>query len=218
MILAITLLALAAQTSPLQEPEPCDYIKQYMWDPKFTPGQKWIYYSRPSDIGSTITIAEIDDVPTLGFVVHIVVDNVNTLYVDHVSSTKTVNRIVPGGTEHFAIQRDSLASSVIQVVDNVPIPVLSYTYSNYRAHCVTLTYTTTVADTLTLMETIRAAKTQAKRCEQLAKTMTHPPPPCKPSVRPSDPPPTPTFPPMPTSAPLLTPPPAASPSPPNPKP
>jgi hypothetical protein len=35
MILATALLIFAAQT-PAQEPIPCDYIKQYVWDPKLS--------------------------------------------------------------------------------------------------------------------------------------------------------------------------------------
>jgi hypothetical protein len=170
MILAITLLAFAAQPPQPQTPNPCDSIKPNVWDPKFTPGQKWAYYSRPNDVGSTVTIAEIDDVPTIGFVVYVLVDNLGTLRVDQING-KTVKRLMPGGTEHFAIERDSLASSVTDLIDNVRIPILDYHYSNYRAHCIAQTYATTVADTLTMLDLLR--------CEQAARHTPLPLRPCQ---------------------------------------
>ena len=81
MILALALLALqvqAAAPGPM-EPNPCDSITRHVWDPKFKPGQKWAYRSRPTDVGSTVTISEIDNLPGTGFVVYIVVDNINSI-------------------------------------------------------------------------------------------------------------------------------------------
>lgn len=151
MIVAIALLASFAQT-PAQEPAPCDYIKQYVWDPKFTPGQKWSYHAPSTDPASTLTISEIDDVPGIGTVVHI--------RVDHLGSHSQTPFINPA-TEYFAIRRDSLDASVVSVLDHVGIPELGYSYSTYRAHCIALTYSTTVADTLTTLA--------IERCEQALK-------------------------------------------------
>jgi hypothetical protein len=142
---------------------PCDYITQYVWDPKFTPGQKWSYHARSTDAGSTVTIAEIDDVPSIGPVVHILVNHVGSGGVEL-------------GGERFAIKRDSLDASVIDIVDHVRIPELGYPYRTYRAHCIALTYATTVADTLTAFA--------IQRCEQaLKRDPKHPPLPCKPAPR-----------------------------------
>ena len=202
MILAITLLAFAAQANPRQEPYPCDYIQQNVWDPKFTPGQKWSYSTGLPDVGSTLTIVEVDNVPTVGFVVHILVEPV-TLRVDHVSG-RPIDHLIHGSVEQFAIQRDSLAASITNLVDNVSIPILN-SYSSYRAHCVALTYTTSVADTLTLIQ----ANREAKHCEDLAKTMKRLPPPCKTQPPSAAPPSTPVFP----STPITAPPSPAAPAP-----
>jgi hypothetical protein len=150
MILAIALLAFQAAAPAAQEPDPCDYITQNVWDPKFTPGQRWTYHADPSHSNSTVTIAEIDDVPGIGLVVHVTIDLIDS---------KTPPGIPPShGTDHFAIKRDSLDASVIDLVGNVRIPELGYSYSSFRSHCAAQSYATTVSDTL--------AARDLERCER----------------------------------------------------
>jgi hypothetical protein len=167
MFLTIALLAFAAQPQT-PEPEPCPNLIRNTWDPKFSPGQKWTYYSRPQDTGSTLTIGEIDDVPGIGFVVHIVVD-APTKYPKGTPDNLPLTHEI----SHFAIRRDSLDSSVLQVVDNVRIPDMTTTHPYWRAHCAAQTYSGTVADTLTLLDFQRCAEQEKRHPSP------HPHAPCK---------------------------------------
>lgn len=163
MIFAVPLLAfgvaLAQDLSPAEQADPCNHGVRYYWDARFEPGQRWSYHSRFIDAGSVITIAEVDNMPEVGEVVHILVD--------HIHSRTPDGRVFSnGGTQHFAIKRDSLDASVVALIDSGPIPDVSSGYLNWHLHCAALTYATTVADTLNtidLVECERLAKLVAKR-------------------------------------------------------
>jgi hypothetical protein len=176
MIFAIPLLAFAAALPqalpPTEEASPCSHGTRYYWDGRFSPGQRWAYHSRSVDAGSVVTIVEIDNVPEIGEVVHVIVDRVGSVG----GKSRTWNL----GVEHFAIKRDSLDASVVQLIDSVPAPTVGPEYLNWHRNCVALTYATTVADTLTTLGQLR--------CEQQAKHSTYPPQSCK--INPASPTPT----------------------------
>ncbi len=188
MILALTLLAFQAAATPPAPPEltACDYIERYVWDPKFKPGQKWAYHSRPTDVGSTVTISEIDNLPGTGFVVYVVVDHISNQY-DFPTPPKSL--IAPVGVQQFVINRDSLDASVTELLDNVRIPDPGQ-FAYWRAHCLSETHATTVADTLTALD-LKRCEQQLERQRQL-KLPHRNPLPCEASTSAKKPSPTPT--------------------------
>jgi hypothetical protein len=155
MIFAITVLALATATPLAQEPDVCDHVTRNVWDPRFTPGQKWSYRSRPVDARSTLTITKIDDVPGMGVVVHVAVDHVD--FFDLPPRTRGNNI----GTQNLAIRRDSLDASVLEMLGIIALSNDTSSYLRWHMNCVGLTYSTTVADTLTAL--------QAEYCVAVAK-------------------------------------------------
>jgi hypothetical protein len=173
MIFAITVLAFAAVTPSVQEPNVCDHVTRNVWDPRFTPGQRWSYHSRPVDAGSTLIITRIDDVPAIGSVVHIEVDHVN--FFDLPPTPRGNNT----GTQHIAIKRDSLDASVLEMLGIVALSNDSSSYLRWHMNCVGLTYSTTVADTLTALE--------AEHCAATARKNVRPAPACAPGPNPSSP-------------------------------
>lgn len=184
MIFAITVLAFAAASA--QEPNLCDHVTRNVWDPRFTPGQRWSYRSRPVDAGSTLIITKIDDVPAIGPVVQIEVDHVD--FFDRPPTPRGNN----SGNQHLAIRRDSLDASVLEMLGIVALSNDSSSYLKWHMNCVGLTYSTTVADTLTVL--------QAQFCAAAKKTI-RPVPACTPIPNPSIPPtPRPTLS-LPTSSP-----------------
>jgi hypothetical protein len=152
MIASIATFALAAA---LQQPaisNPCaNGYTQNIWDPRFTPGQRWSYRARPLDKDSTLTITKIDYVTDIGVVVHITVD--------HVDFEDT-----PGDRPHhndrresFAIRRDSLDASVLDIlgISQVAGPP---NYYSWQINCGGLTSPSTVADTLKTLQEVYLAK------------------------------------------------------------
>jgi len=166
MVFAITVLAFAAITPSAQEPEVCDHVTRNVWDPRFTPGQRWSYRSRPVDAGSTLIITKIDDVPGIGLVVQIKVDHVN--FFDLPPTPRGNN----GGTQNIAIKRDSLDASLLDMLGIVALSDDSWPYLRWHMNCVGLTYSTTVADTLTALE--------AENCGAMAQKNVKPAPACAP--------------------------------------
>jgi hypothetical protein len=148
MILAITLLAFAAAIPQTREPNPCDNIIQNVWDPRFNPNERWSYRARPADKGSTITITKIDNVPSIGFVIHFKVDHVTFSYDTMRGNERTHHRGPDDQTLYLAMHRDSLDASAIQRVGIVPEPEPSSTYHKWLDSCDALSYKTTVADTI----------------------------------------------------------------------
>jgi len=174
MIFAITVLALAAGTPLAQEPDVCDHVTRNVWDPRFTPGQKWSYRSRPVDAGSTLTITRIDDVPGIGVVVHVDVDHVD--FFDLPPRARGNNT----GTQYLAIKRDSLDASVLEMLGIVALSNDTSSYLRWHMNCVGLTYSTTVADTLTAL--------QAEYCGVRTQKNVRPAPACAAGPNPSTPP------------------------------
>jgi hypothetical protein len=174
MMLAITLLAFAAAAPRAQELNPCDNVIQNVWDPRFTPGQRWSYHARPVDEGSTLIITKIDQVPGIGLVVQVDVDKVDYW------NTPT-HRYMPFNiTEHIAIRRDSLDASVLQMVGIVLDPYDSGYYAAWQNDCVGRTVSTSVTDTITALQAQFCAQhvknTSIPACKQPPK------PPAKPST------------------------------------
>jgi hypothetical protein len=187
MIFAITVLALAAVTPLAQEPDVCDHVTRNVWDPRFTPGQKWSYRSRPVDAGSTLTITKIDDVPGIGVVVHVDVDHVD--FFDVPPRARGNNT----GTQSLAIRRDSLDASVLEMLGIIALSNDSSSYLRWHMNCIGLTYSTTVADTLTAL--------QSEYCVAVAKENRRHVPACTPIPHPSIPGNAPPIPLLPTSPP-----------------
>lgn len=196
MVLALALLAFQTAAAPApQEPNPCNSVTRYVWDPKFKPGQKWAYHSRPTDVGSTVTISEIDSLPGTGIVVHVVVDHLDP----HLGSPTPSMNYPRVGTERFAINRDSLDASVTEMLDNVRIPDPGG-YAYWLAHCLAETHATTVADTLSFFDFERCE--QDLRREQQLKLPHRSSLPCRVEADPQIPSPVPAKP-QPTSSPAL---------------
>jgi hypothetical protein len=166
MIVPLFLLAFQAAAPAAHTPKPCDTYTQNVWDPRFNPGQRWTYRTRPVDAGSTLTITKIDDVPGIGLVVQIDVDNVD--FVDPAANPEFRHFT----TQHFAIKRDSLDASVLNMLQIVTLPYDPLTYKWWHNDCVARTYSSTVADTLWLL--------QAQHCAVASQN--HPPPPACPST------------------------------------
>lgn len=146
MILPFALLALAAlqQQPPISNPCATGFT-QNVWDPRFTPGQHWSYRARPIDKDSTLFITKIDYVPEIGVVVHILVDHVS--FEDKPGDGPGYNY----RRESIAIRRDSLDSSVLQMLGIVENGLPS-NYNLWTMNCGGLTYATTVADTLKTLQ------------------------------------------------------------------
>jgi hypothetical protein len=191
MIFATTVLALAAVTPLAHEPDVCDHVTRNVWDPKFTPGQRWSYRSRPVDAGSTLIITKIDDVPGIGVVVHIDVDNVD--FFDLPPTPRGNNT----GSQHIAIKRDSLDASVLEVLGIIALSNDSSSYLRWHMNCIGLTYSTTVADTLTALQWERCTATAQKNtrtapaCAAGRKLSTPSTPRLSPIAMPPSPPPAP---------------------------
>jgi hypothetical protein len=154
MVLTLALLALAA-APPVQMPDACDHIVRNVWDPRFTPGQRWSYRSRPVDIGSTLIITHIDDVPGIGVVIHIDVDKLNFYAVAPAPHSSFGNRV-----EHMVIRRDSLDTSALDMLGIVMLGDDSGAYRDWQENCLGLTYSTTVADTIATLQAQYCAKTR----------------------------------------------------------
>jgi len=147
MILPLVLLAFQTGAPIAQASKGCDYT-QNVGDLRFTPGQRWSYRSRPGDAGSTLTITKIDDVKAIGLVLQIDVDNVKF---DDPTPNAHGNTV----TQHLAIKRDSLDASVLSMLQIVSLPYDPWTYKWWQNDCVARTYSTTVADTLVQIQTVR---------------------------------------------------------------
>ena len=158
MILTLTLLAFAAAMPSAQEPDVCDHVTRNVWDPRFAPGQRWSYRSRPVDAGSTLIITNIDDVPGVGVVVHIDVDDVDF------TDRPPVGQRINGSTRHITLRRDSLDASALQMLGIVALPNDDSSYLVWHLNCIGLTHATTVADTLDAL--------QAQYCAEVVKTKT----------------------------------------------
>ena len=168
------MLAFATATPSAQDSNPCDHVTRNVWDPRFTPGQRWGYRSRPVDAGSTLVITRIDDVPEIGPVVQIEVNHVN--FFDRPPTPRGNST----GTQHLAIRRASLDASVLEMLGIVALSDDSSSYIRWHMNCIGLTYSTTVADTLTAL--------QAEYCVETAKRKSGPVPACPPGPNPSIPP------------------------------
>jgi len=114
---------------------------QNVWDPRFSPGQRWSYRNRPEDKGSILTIYKIDDVPGIGLVVHISVDGI---------SFDPEHRDMR--VESFAIRRDSLDASALNMLSIVQVPSTPDRYSAWQENCGGLTYSSTIADTVRTLQ------------------------------------------------------------------
>jgi hypothetical protein len=144
MMIALGVLAFATLFPQSTVSNPCDNYTQNVWDPRFTPGQRWQYRSRAVDEGSSLTVYKIDDVPGIGIVVHIMVD-----HVDFIDRQKAQGN--NGWILFLDMRRDSLDASVIKQLGIVPTSTPEE-YKKWQANCGALTYATTVADTVKILQ------------------------------------------------------------------
>ena len=153
MIAPIAILAFAFTAQQPSISNPCaNGYTQNVWDQRFTPGQRWSYHARPIDKDSTLTITKIDYVPDIGFVVHIEVDHVD--FDDKPDDRPRNNH----RTEYFAIRRDSLDASALELLGISQVAGPPRNYSSWQRNCGGLTYGTTVADTLKTLQDEYLAK------------------------------------------------------------
>ncbi len=146
MIASIATLALAFfYQAPITNPCASGYT-QNVWDQRFEPGQRWSYSTRPQDKGSTLTILKIDEVPGIGTVVQIVVDNV--LFDDAPERYRTES---PHNVS-LAMRRDSLDASVTSMLGIIQVPSRPDHYDQWQNNCNGLTYATSVADTMQTLQ------------------------------------------------------------------
>jgi hypothetical protein len=180
-VLALSAALSQASTPPPAAPNPCYNIIQNVWDPRFTPGQRWSYHPRPVDEGSTLIITKIDQVPGIGLVVQVDVSNVD--YMDIPMRYKINIR-----TEHIAIRRDSLNASVLQMVGIRQLPYDSGFYAKWQSDCVGRTVSTSVTDTITALQAQFCAEnvrsTSIPACKQPPKPAPTPPNPASPTSTP----------------------------------
>jgi hypothetical protein len=146
--IALFALAITAQQPPIANPCANGYTEN-IWDLRFTPGQRWSYRARPQDQNSTLTINKIDYVPDLGIVVHIMVDHVDF---NNKSGDHPHNHVNYGHQEYFAIRRDSLDASALELLGVSQVAGPPRNYSSWQANCGGLTYGTTVADTVKTLQ------------------------------------------------------------------
>jgi hypothetical protein len=146
--IALFASAFAAQQPPIANP--CDNgYSENVWDPRFTPGQRWSYRARTLDQNSTLTINKVDYVPDLGIVVHIRVDHVDF---DDKPGDRPHDNGHGGRQEYFAIRRDSLDASALELLGISQVAGPPRNYSSWQHNCGGLTYGTTVADTLKTLQ------------------------------------------------------------------
>jgi hypothetical protein len=150
-------------TTPLPTgPYPCNNVTRHIQDPRFAPGQRWSYQTRPQDAGSTLTIMEIDQAPQLGVVIWVSVDHF------HIPALPMgrPERFANGG---FAVTRDALEASGIQFIDKPPL-MSSPNYGYWVRDCVAETHHIPIADMLNEVE--------LKQCQDNATRIGHDPSQC----------------------------------------
>jgi len=143
--------AQAATRSPTQptnsaptDSNPCSNVTRHVQDPRFVAGQHYSYQTRPQDVGSTLTIMEIDQVPQLGVVVWV---SVNHFHKPSLPAG-TPERFANGG---FPVTRDALEASGIRLIDSPPL-TLAPNYGASISDCLGRTYRAPIADLLNMFE------------------------------------------------------------------
>lgn len=133
-----------ASTPSSPYPYPCSDVTRHITDPHFARGQHWGYQTRPEDVGSTLYIMEIDQVPELGVVVWVSVDHF------HIPALPmgAGERFASGG---FAVTRDALEASGIQLIDSPPV-IIGPNYGAWVQDCVAQTHRVPIADMLNEFE------------------------------------------------------------------
>jgi len=146
MIVPLALLAFTLQPQPPID-NPCvnGYIEN-VWDPRFTPGQRWTYRNRPADQGSTLIITKIDDVPEIGVVIQIKVEKVDLG--DDRAVTSPRGHITAGYAVDIAIRRDSLDASALEPIGITQIAGNPSNYSAWKKNCKGRTYAITVDEAM----------------------------------------------------------------------
>jgi hypothetical protein len=143
--------AQAATRSPTQptnsaptDSNPCSNVTRHVQDPRFVAGQHYSYQTRPQDVGSTLTIMEIDQAPQLGVVVWV---SVNHFHKPSLPAG-TPERFANAG---FPLTRDALEASGIRLIDSPPL-TLAPNYGAWISDCLGRTYRAPIADLLNIFE------------------------------------------------------------------
>jgi hypothetical protein len=141
MIVPLALLTLTLQAQkPIDNPCVNGYTEN-VWDPRFTPGQRWTYRNRPVDKDSTFLINKIDQVPDVGVVIQITVERADVSKDRSDAPTKGYSGSVP-----IAIRRDSLDASSLEPIGIAQAQVPPPNYGAWKKNCQGLTYGSTLAD------------------------------------------------------------------------
>ena len=138
-------------------PYPCTNVTRHIQDPRFAPGQRWSYKTRPEDGGSTLTIMEIDQVPELGVVIWVAVDHV------HIPD-RPMGPSETHADQGFTVTREALEASGIQLIDKPPLTGIP-NYGYWIRDCVALTYRTPIADALNTLR-LKECQDNAMRTKQ----------------------------------------------------
>ena len=92
-----------------------DFTLQPATDPKFHPGDRWEYDTRPGERKSTAIILKVENSPELGVIVHIAVDNLVWV--------SCQNDHIPEREPHMPFSRDAVDASLTRrIASNQPAP------------------------------------------------------------------------------------------------
>jgi hypothetical protein len=141
-MLQIALASLVLLNPAIAQSKPCPALVPNVSDPKFQAGQVWTYQTRPGELGSTLTILQIDRTAELGVIVHVRVDGLKVL--------NPRGEIVPS-VEHMPFTRDALLMSVLGLLRSTDKRPTMQGYDRWRAYCGGV-YTIPVADAISVME------------------------------------------------------------------
>jgi hypothetical protein len=87
--------------------------QESMQAPEFKAGQRWSYDTRPGETESTLIIGRVEDLPSIGTVIHISVVDV-TISSGQGESTHVIH--------HMPIAPDALRKSVVSHLGNASLP------------------------------------------------------------------------------------------------
>src|SRR5260370_40072455 len=106
-------------------------------DPKFHPGQVWIYKSRAGEEKSFLTILRIESLPKVGTIIHIRVDKIRL--------RNCTGSPEPDNFQHMPFTRDAIERSVTKLQkESSDVPDYQAGYDEWRGACGGV-YTITVA-------------------------------------------------------------------------
>ena len=124
---------LAVDKQPCAQP-------QSVVDPRYSPGQVWSYRTRPGENSSTVTILHVENLPKLGVIIHVRIDDIQL--------RNCTGGPAPTTIEHAPFTKAAIDKSVIRELKTIsPIPEFDEGDADWLAHCGGV-YTITLAEML----------------------------------------------------------------------